>query len=403
MSLPAGIPLFALRAGQSLFNFLVLALLAHRFSDVALADLLLLLSIIVTGARLGVFGLDVTLLAAYGGTKTKGAVFARSLAGFGLLWVPLAAGLWFARLPLMSPAVLLWLFLAALQVFQSSTLIALHRQRAGFLCGGVLSAGLVLLALLVLPTITLDGFIRLNIVALLANAAVAQGYIYHAAGGFGRPVAVGALLKTTLPALLTNVLLYTGAQLPLWFLVWVADDAAVVNYGLALRLTIALGLVLEVSRSLITPRFAQNFHRGTLKLAEPQLRRITTMAALATTTLALLGLGLLGPLFPVLFDRPAAPVVWITLWLFASQIALAVLGPAHMALRIGGQQPLALGLSLAAILALMAAMAALYPTFGANGIALAVFITTLGFALGNLALAKRYFHIFTGMSLRHGR
>ncbi|MCF6272418.1 MAG: hypothetical protein L3J37_04385 [Rhodobacteraceae bacterium] len=392
--------LLGLRGGQSLFNFIILALLAHRFSNADLAEILLLLSIITLGARLAVFGLDVTLLKTLGNTKSPARPLSSALAVFLLLWLPLGAGLYFLAWPLLPPEALLWLFLAALQVFQNSALVALQRQGAGFFIGGAFSALLTLIGVLILPELSVSGFVRLNIIALALNAVLAHGFIRHHCGTLRSSAALLPLLALAAPALLTNVLLYTAAQMPLWFLVWYADDAAVVNYGLALRLTIALGLIIEVSRALITPRFARNFHAGTLKQAEASLRRITSLATAAISTLALLALILIQPLFPLVFDRAGTPVFWVAFWLFASQITLAAIGPAHMALRIGGWQPAALGLSAAALLMLIPAMAVLFPVFGASGVAFAAFMTTLLFSLANLTLAKRVFHISTALILR---
>ena len=373
----SGFTLFTLRASQSVFNFLVLALLSHRMSEPNMATLLLLLSVVMVGARLAVFGFDVTLLKAYGASQNPARIFAGSLIGFLGLWLPLGLGL--MAFPPLSAPVILWLFLASLQVFQSSTLIALGLPKAGFLTSGALTAFLVFIPLLGMASPTLGMFIYLNIFALLINALLAHMLILRRTGSLTRPAAIAPLLKSALPSMLTNTFLYASAQIPLWFLVVFAGDAAVVNYGIAFRVAVALGMILEVSRSLILPRFSQAFHSGTLPKVEPVLRQITTLAALTTAALSLTVLLFSDLVFGELFNRPGQPVFWLALWLLAAQTVLAGLGPSHMALRIGGQQGLALGLSVASIAALSLAMAALYPAFGPAGIAFAVFATTLGF------------------------
>jgi len=159
-------------------------------------------------------------------------------------------------------------------------------------------------------------------------------------------------------------------------------------------------MVLEVSRSLITPRFSRGFHNGTLPRAEPTLRQITTLATLTTACLSLLLLLFSSQIFDTVFNRAGQPVFWMAFWLLAAQTASAALGPCHMALRIGGQQILALSLSLAAALLLGGAMALLYPAFGPAGVAFAVFINTLGFGFVHLALVKHHFNILTSASFR---
>jgi len=405
-----GATLFSLRASQSVFNFLILVLFTNILADAPLADLLLLLSLITVGARFAVFGLDVVLLKSYSSGAEPAAVFSSTLTGFLLLWCTLALALVFTPFDLLSPLAVLWLFLASLQVFQSSTLLALSRQGAGFLTGGALSSGLVLASLLACLAlnirIDLELFIAINIVVLAANLLVAQWLIFQSTGLPDRPklALVKQLAPSTFIAAFTNLLLYTSSHIPLWFLVAFASDTAVVNYGVAFRFTVALGMVLEVSRALILPRFAQSLHQKTLPEAEPTIRQISTLAALVTAALSLLVLQFSDLIFGEIFNRAGQPVFWVAFWLLASQSLLAALGPGHMALRVGGQHTLAFGLSLGSTLALGAAMFALYPVNGPSGIAFAVFSTTLGFGLTHLALVKHHFNILTSFTLRprHG-
>jgi len=231
-----GANLFALRSSQSVFNFLILVFFAHIFSDANLANILFLLSIITVSARLAVFGFDVVLLKSYGSTTPAAKTFTASLAGFLMLWVLLAPALVLAPIKALTFPVILWLFLAALQVFQSSTLLALKRPASCFLTGGALSSGFILAGLLGISAlglpVDLPVFISLNIVVLSANALLSHWLIRRITGPLTPPniSSVTTLLTAALPSAVTNGFLYASAQIPLWFLVAFASDAAVVNY-----------------------------------------------------------------------------------------------------------------------------------------------------------------------------
>lgn len=384
--------LFSLRSAQAILGLLVVLLLSRNMSESTLAVALVLQGLTMAFGSIGVMGFDVILVQALGQNaddrKQSGRVYSALLGRFLILWCALIAALllilavsgiapWGRGLGAPVWAILLWLWLVSVQVFQSSALLAAGRQATSvFLMGGFST----FLALAILAArssagqeLSVDDLAFAFVVGLAANTVLAHCGLYYALGRLAPSFnsAPETDWRRITQSALINAFTMIGTHAPIWILWAVAAASETVAYGLAFRLVLPLMIVIQAARTMVAPIAAKALHDRTLKAEERQLREIATAAAFATIAAGILLLSLQTWIFEDLFQRPQVLDRLTLGFLLLGQIALASFGNGLLILRLADQQRLAIWLAFVTVGFLVFTATGLSILWGARGAAAA--------------------------------
>ncbi|WP_300515147.1 hypothetical protein [Aliiroseovarius sp.] len=392
--------LFVLRASQAVFGMLVVVLMSREMTEATLSVGLLLLSVTLGSGRVGVMGFDVVAIKLMGREPPQAAAtrtrFADMAFRFLLCWAAMAAvlsvlltlpaiGAQVASLGIAPGWLLVWLFLAAVQVFQAAVLLGWHRQMTSLFYMGALSNALAL-ALIALRVfsgaeLTVAAIAQAYLVGLGGSVMAAQLHIHKLMGWVmprpGRPNGQETGFRVMAGSALTNGLAMAVTQLPLWVVAWLGSRTQVVDFGLAFRLMLPLSVILLSARNMVAPVVSRAWHDRNLIEAEPYLRQVASLALTATFLVSILLLGLHDWLFRVIFARPEAQSFAPLAWLLAGQCLLSFFGQGQLILRLADHQTLALGLVLGTAAMQAGLVVALFVQFGIAGAAFSVAIYSL--------------------------
>ncbi|WP_206188536.1 lipopolysaccharide biosynthesis protein [Parasedimentitalea denitrificans] len=367
--------------------------MSRSMEEVSLAAGLLLLSFTLSSGLVGVLGFDVVIVKLLGRDDPRSDVarknYADLAARFLGIWVVIAliiaavlfytrAGNWASGI---SPFyVLAWLFLAALQVFQSSVLLAFHRQLASVFYMGVFSNFLALsgIAWTVFTgsELTVAVLARAYLIGLCTSIFLGQLYIHRLIGWVPPYTTFCSNRETGLRPLgtsaLTNALSMVVVQMPFWVVAWLGTNAQTVAYGLVFRLTLPLAIILLSARSLVAPVISRAWHRQSLKKVEPYLKQVASLSLITMLAATFCLLMLHNWLFEAVFDKPDTSSFATMVFLLVGQCFLAAFGQGQLTMRLADLQTAALiiGLGTAAIQAI--SVVVLYHQFGIVGVGASV-------------------------------
>ncbi len=413
-----GLALAMLRGSQAAFNMATVVMMSRGMSESTLSTALFLLSITLSSGRVGVLGFDVILVQVLGRTDPHEAVtrngYANLAGRFLTIWMSIAAvalclwGViaaagyqrWLVDLFGISPLwVLIWLFLAAVQIFQSSVLLGFNRQLGSLLYMGALSNFVTLLLVLgqlvLRQGISLEGLVCSYLGGLLVSVVSGQITIYKLMGWVApqKPFkrTQGQTSNRTLAgSAAINALSIVATQIPFWVVIVLGSDAEVVTYGLAFRLMLPLSIVLLSARTMVAPLITRAVHQGQLSSIEPRLRQTATGAFVVTIAMSAVLLGLHDWLFNAVFQRPDARAIVPLAWLLLGQSVSAYCGPGQYVLRIAGHGRTALLLTLGASLAQAIFAFGFYQYLGVSGAAAsAAVFAIVGGVLPSLVVRHR--------------
>lgn len=187
----------------------------------------------------------------------------------------------------------------------------------------------------------------------------------------------GTLIRTTLPNLLTSVVLFALAQFDIVLLSLLAEPEAVAVYGVALRISSVLVIPLAVANAALAPIAVEMRTRGKLR----ELQRILMQVAAVCTALALvpyIGLAAFGPWLIETWHPEYEAAYGLVMILGLGQVVHAACGAAGMLLMTGGDQGAAMRITLATGVMTVAACVLGLHLAGTTGLA-------AGAALGNVA------------------
>jgi O-antigen/teichoic acid export membrane protein len=159
-------------------------------------------------------------------------------------------------------------------------------------------------------------------------------------------------------------------------------------FGICVKLAFLVGFFVTLTQNLATPDIADAVgKRG----GANGLAKVSTSAEVATaaTVLALLGCALCGGMVLRLFGADFATAHSTLLLLVAAQLARAIAGPANAVLTLVGERRANLAITASAVAVLVVSMAVLAASFGRDGAALAVLLTTVLWCGGSAWLLHR--------------
>lgn len=275
------------------------------------------------------------------------------------------------------------------QVTAGVQLSALGRPIAGQIISSVLWP-LLLVIYLMLPGATVVGAALTLTLALLVAAAGGCWLIRRRLHGISPQdwPPFGPLFRTVPPLFGADLAQILLGYLPILSLGLVASEVEIGQFGMASRLSILLTVLATAMYAARGPHFAQLYAAGDmagLEAAAKAASRLVAGAGLGITLvfcfLPATILGLMGGDF-----RPAAPVLVI---LVLGQFALAVTAQAHTLLVMTGHERDLWRSSVIAASALFVGLAALLPSFGAQGAALATAISYIAFGMANVLRARQ--------------
>ena len=405
------------RAGQAVFGILIVVVISRAMEASALAVVLVLTSITLNAGLVGVLGFDIPLVKVLGreeasaaGTREQYA----SLSGrFVRTWIVLFAvstlvgviilphGSIPALLGVPLSWVVLWIFMASVQVFQSSVLLGCDRKLSSVFSFGAISN----LITLVILTFTMIAEIPLDVrtVALAYGAGLAVSLTFaqiqiHRTIGWIAPrlrtevadmtsadVSVGELARSAA----MNALGMISTQFPFWVVATLGSASQVVSFGLAFRFIIPLVVVLLAARTQISPLVARAWHEGRLSRAEPQMRAIATVSFVTAAVIGLVLLGLRTWIFESIFVRDSAGTFCPVALMVGGQAILAYFGQGLLVLRITDRavQALTVSVACASVQALLAPF--LFWGFGIAGAAAAAALYSFSMAFVPNLLVRR--------------
>ena len=371
----------------------IIVLMSRSMEEVPLATGLLLLSLTLSSGLVGVLGFDVVLVKLLGRDALCSDVvrrhYADLVARFLGCWLVIAL-ITVALIQFLGTVgwglgispfwILAWFFLAALQVFQSSVLLALHLQMASVIYMGVLSNFIALSGLVWTvfseTDLTVDVLACAYLLGLSASVFLGQLHISRAMGWVFPRISFHSGDETGLGPLgtsaLTNALSIGVVQMPFWVVAWLGTDAQIVAYGLVFRLTLPLAIILLSARNLVAPVISRAWHRQRLKEVEPYLRQVASLSLMAMLVATLCMMMLHAWLFETVFDRPETSTFAAMMFLLVGQCFLAACGQGQLTLRLADRQVEALVIGLGAAIFQAISVVVLYYQFGISGVGASV-------------------------------
>lgn len=159
-------------------------------------------------------------------------------------------------------------------------------------------------------------------------------------------------------------------------------------FGLAVKIAFLLGFIIQATHQIVMPAIAEHLALREKHSAKQLIDRANVMA-IAVTGGGLAALFLFGQQLLGLFGAEFQSGFWVLIILAVSQLARAAAGPALSLLIAGGKQDSSLGPHILAPFLFALALAALGPSHGSIGAALAALITVVTTGVWMAWLASR--------------
>ncbi|WP_448118282.1 lipopolysaccharide biosynthesis protein [Pseudomonas serbica] len=251
-----------------------------------------------------------------------------------------------------------------------------HFVQASFLVAGagVASAATVIIAWqskmpLSLDTLLLSGVLGVLCAALLGGYSLWRWYSSHD-GGAKDSVGYWEILSQTIPNLTTTSVLFIVAQADLWIIASFGSTADVAIYGLASRLAALVLIPLAVINTVIAPSIGRLWVRRKKRY----LQKVMGIGAGAATGMAIIGyllFALLGQLLiSIAWPDEYSEAYYIFLILGFSQVIQTYAGTAGMVLVMLQKQHIAMRISIASGVLMIAGGSVAFVYFGIIGLAL---------------------------------
>ncbi len=405
--------LVILRASQAVFGILIVVLMSRGMAEEALSSALLLTSITLNSGRVGVLGFDVPLVKLLGreaaGSKNTRRDYADLSGRFLTAWLGLLACSAIAAYLVPQQAIeaslgipvlweTAWIFMASLQVFQSSVLLGLNRKSSSILSLGAASNAVTLVHVFFqvagTGTISTGGLAKAYFCGLAVSIILSQVQIHRtmgwAAPRFGSRRGQEISFADLAASSAMNAIAMVSTQFPFWVIAFLGTDAQTVAFGLSFRLIMPLVVVLLAARTLVSPIVSKAWHERSLEETEVRLRNIATMSFGTILTISFVLILLRDWIFTGVFDQSSAGTFWPVALLLAGQACLAFFGQGMLILRLTDQANIALRVTIAAALFQIILAPALFWWFGVAGAAAAVALFGLAAALAPNLLVRRH-------------
>jgi O-antigen/teichoic acid export membrane protein len=299
-----------------------------------------------------------------------------------------------------------WIMLAGCQGIVAESFRGLHRIKAAAVTGGFLSSALFMVVLTVAwlgaASMTVAGVVMLMVacvavVLAVTGLALARTLKSLPAFRYPRP---RSLLLIAWPAWVTGITLIATRHADLWALSAVSGPGEVALYGAGSRLADLVSFPLMVVNAVIAPTIARVHSLG----EQGRLEALMRTAAMVASVPALLLLvafaagpdSILEALYGPFYGAGALVLVAIG----TANLVNAATGPCTLALLMTGHQIVAMAITLAAALLIVAGALVLGGRYGANGVALVSAAVISIQNLVTLLAARKCLGVWTGIGYR---
>ncbi|HVV93428.1 MAG TPA: polysaccharide biosynthesis C-terminal domain-containing protein [Hyphomicrobiales bacterium] len=161
------------------------------------------------------------------------------------------------------------------------------------------------------------------------------------------------------------------------------------RFGLALKLAFLIGFFVQLGQQIATPDIAASLRESRSTRALDRRLRVAAWSATGLTLAATLAAALWGDDLLRFFGADYTGGGTALVILVAAQVLRAAFGPGTAVLTLLGRQMLNLRLAALALAVLAVTTAALAPTLGATGAAIAVFLATLAWCTTSALMLSR--------------
>jgi O-antigen/teichoic acid export membrane protein len=300
----------------------------------------------------------------------------------------------------------------AVQLLLAETFRGLHDIRLASIFFNLVNGALLAIFLGVLWL--LKGQASLPVVILLAAGSnfvavlLAAGLLYRKVASFPSGhatsdiVGFGGLVRVGLPLLVVNMSLLILAQgyVDMWILSAFRSEEEVAVFGAAARIGFLVAMPMQVVNSVVSPLIAQMYAQGRQQELQPTLRAVATLASVpafaALVGFVLLGGAILGLVFGDFYRVGAMALVLLSI----AQFINVWVGPAGTTLVMAGHQTVAMVITIAGGLVMIAGGLWLAGPYGVTGVAVA---TAAGIIVTNLSywlVARRRTGMWTHAGFR---
>jgi O-antigen/teichoic acid export membrane protein len=211
------------------------------------------------------------------------------------------------------------------------------------------------------------------------------------------PLPTKALLATSLPLMVIQLVSFASSQADLWIAGVVCTESLAL-YGAARRLMLVVVIPLQMVNFLVMASVAELHSQRRIGELEALLRRAATVSGVPSLLALFVAMSMGGTILAVLFGpyyRDAAPLLAL---LSLGQFALAWAGSSQCALIMTGRQNVAMGVNVAAALLLTGLGTFVGSKFGAVGLAATSAGVVVAESLTQWALARKLVGVRTNMS-----
>lgn len=281
-----------------------------------------------------------------------------------------------------------------------------HFVQASFLGTGssIASAATVFLAWAMHATLPLPGLLLAGAAGSLLGALIGGSSLWRwhrqSHVQIREPLSYSTLLGQTRPNLTTTIVLFVVAQADLWIIAGFSDTAGLAIYGLASRLAALILIPLAVVNTVIAPSIGRLWARRKTRY----LQRVLGIGAAAATALAVMGYVVFLTcgkfILSHVWSSDYEDAYYIFAWLGLSQIIQTFAGTAGFVLMMLGRQHVAMRISVACGVLMIAAGIWAMATFGIIGLAAAYSLGGIFQSMLLIYQVKRLFNLKTTANYR---
>jgi O-antigen/teichoic acid export membrane protein len=301
--------------------------------------------------------------------------------------------------PLLGP----WTATLAMQILFSESFRGFHAIREAALFGGVVSG---ILTVLGLSTLAVLGAASLDAAVLVATLSVGTSVGLAAAtlalrrtslGAVGptEPVSAAAVLRESLPVLVSNLTVFVISNVDVWVVGSHLAERAVAAYAAAARMATLISLAAVVANQVLPPILGELHARGEKHLMQRVLQSVAFGVGIPAVLVAVVfvvgGKFILRIAFGPFYEAGAEILAILTV----GQVVCVVTGSTLYTLLMTGHQVASMWLASATALSAVVACSVAVRPFGATGVAIALTAVIVVQQLVTLVVARRLVGVWT--------